>query len=134
MKIILYAAEGSNSSERVEWALCHKAIAYERVEVAPEELKTSYLTINPFGYVPAISLDGEIICESLAIIECLEELFPKRPLLPYDPIKRAKVRQVCEYVNSTIHPAQNRSVLSFLRPELYQRHLFLTRDEDSQIT
>ena len=60
MDVILYSAKGSNSSERVEWVLNYKQITYQRIEVGNEALAGSYLNINPFGYVPALSVDGEI--------------------------------------------------------------------------
>ena len=71
MAILLYSAKGSNSSERVEWVLNFKQIAYDRIEVSSNEL-TTYLDINPFGYVPALSVDGLIYSKSIAIIEYLE--------------------------------------------------------------
>lgn len=118
MNIILYSAIGSNSSERVEWALNYKSIIYKRIEVYSHELSTTYLKINPFGYVPAISIDGTLISESMAIIECLEELHPKGALLGQTWIERAAIREICEYVNSSIHAPQNRTVLKSFRPEL----------------
>ncbi|EKO3509257.1 glutathione S-transferase N-terminal domain-containing protein [Vibrio fluvialis] len=118
MDIILYSAQGSNSSERVEWALKYKAIAYARVEVTGEQLTSTYLQINPLGYVPALSVNGLVITESMAIIECMEELIPHPPLLGSDVMTKARVREICEYVNGSIHTPQNRSVLKALRPEL----------------
>lgn len=41
MDLVLYSAAGSNSSERVEWALNYKGIPYNRVEVTSQELQTS---------------------------------------------------------------------------------------------
>jgi len=116
MDITLYTAKGSNSSERVEWALDYKGIMYRRIEVEDAELKSAYLRINHFGYVPSLKIDSEIITESMAIIELLEEIFLQHPLLPGDSIARAKVRQVCEYINTTIHSPQNRTVLKFFNP------------------
>ena len=118
MSILLYSARGSNSSERVEWVLNYKQIPYQRLEVESAELTTSYLTINPLGYVPALSVEGEVLCESMAIIEYLEEQYDQHPLLGNTPLMRANVRRVCEYVNASIHSPQNRSVLEYLRPEL----------------
>ncbi|MGF1889680.1 glutathione S-transferase N-terminal domain-containing protein [Photobacterium profundum] len=118
MDIILYSAVGSNSSERVEWALNYKSLPYKRMEVPSNELSTTYLKINPFGYVPTISIDGILISESMAIIECLEELYPKRALFGQTWAERAAIREVCEYVNSSIHAPQNRTVLKAFRPEL----------------
>jgi len=111
MEIILYSAEGSNSSQRVEWALRYKKIPYK---VQSNNSKS----FGAYGYMPAISIDGAIVSESMAILELLEETFPEPSLLPKQALERAKIREVCEYVNSTIHPAQNRSILKFLRPEL----------------
>lgn len=118
MDLVLYSAAGSNSSERVEWALNYKGISYNRIEVTSQELQTSYLAINPFGYVPSLSADGVVLSESMAIIEYVEEAFDGRTLLGNELLVRASVRRVCEFVNSTIHSPQNRTVLRFLRPEL----------------
>ncbi|MES3007293.1 MAG: glutathione S-transferase N-terminal domain-containing protein [Pseudomonadota bacterium] len=111
MELLFYSAHGSNSSQRVEWALKYKKIPYR---LHADEKASA----GPYGYVPSISVDGQIIAESMAILEFLEEVFPAPPLLPRDSLERALVREVCEYVNSTIHPAQNRTVMKFLRPEL----------------
>lgn len=111
MEVILYSANGSNSSQRVEWALKFKRIPH-LVHFNESNL------IGAYGYVPAISIDGAIISESMAILELLEEIFSEFPLLPNEAIERAKVREVCEYINSTVHPAQNRTILNFLRPDL----------------
>ncbi|MBG0759231.1 glutathione S-transferase [Vibrio cidicii] len=129
MDVILYSAKGSNSSERVEWVLHYKQIAYRRIEVSSEALAGSYLNINPFGYVPALSVDGEIFSESMAIIEYLEESGDNWPLLGRTRIERAHVRRVCEYVNASIHSPQNRTVLTFWRPELGEREKRVLRGQ-----
>lgn len=113
----LYIAPNSNTSDRVLWACAYKNIACEQVDIRHMS-KEEYLTINPYGYVPALELDGQLISESMAIVEYIEDVYPEPALLPASPLFRAQVREVCEYVNSTVHPAQNRSVLNFLRPEL----------------
>lgn len=118
MDISLYSAQGSNSSERVEWALNFKCIPYLRIEVGYQELTSSYLNINPYGYVPCIDIDGYLIAESMAIIECIDELFPENSLLGHCVFQRAQIREVCEYVNSSIHAPQNRTVLKAIRPDL----------------
>lgn len=118
MEILLYRATGSNSSERVEWVLNFKGVPYNSIEVSSAELSTTYLTINPFGYVPALSVDGLIFSESMAIAEYLEVQFSDRPLLGNNLNERTRIRSVCEYVNATIHSPQNRTVLKFFYPEL----------------
>ncbi|MEZ9157388.1 glutathione S-transferase family protein [Vibrio lentus] len=118
MEVLLYSAKGSNSSERVEWVLNFKGIHFDRIEVASSELATTYLDINPFGYVPSLSVDGSVFSESMAIIEYLEERFPKPTLLGKNLDEKTHIRRVCEYVNTSIHSPQNRTVLKFMRPEL----------------
>ncbi len=118
MEVSLYSAKGSNSSERVEWVLNFKGINYNRIEISSDELATTYLDINPFGYVPSLRVDDSIFSESMAIIEYLEERFPNPSLFGKSLIVKTHIRRVCEYVNSSIHSPQNRTVLSFMRPEL----------------
>ena len=67
MKIILYSATGSNSSERIEWLLEYNQVDYQRIEVDSNSLTTSYLSINPLGFVPSLSVDGFMLSESMAI-------------------------------------------------------------------
>ncbi|TCT43646.1 glutathione S-transferase [Vibrio crassostreae] len=118
MEVSLYSAKGSNSAERVEWVLNFKGIDYERIEISSDELATTYLDINPFGYVPSLRVDGSIFSESMAIVEYLEERFPYPGLFGKSLIEKTHIRRVCEYVNSSIHSPQNRTVLRFMRPEL----------------
>ncbi|WP_428240169.1 glutathione S-transferase family protein [Gynuella sp.] len=118
MELKLYSAVGSNSSERVEWALNYKSIPYQRIEVSNKALVSSYLHINPFGYVPCLAVAGHMISESMAIIECIEELFPQQSLLGNSVFQRAAAREICEYVNSSIHAPQNRTVLKTFNPDL----------------
>lgn len=120
MNIKLYSAIGSNACERVLWALDYKNIDFILIDAEPMMGTREYQKISPFAFVPAIDIDGHIITESLPIIELVDELFPDKPLLPKDVFERANVRQICEYINATIHPAQNRSILKFLRPDLLE--------------
>ncbi|MGD1458105.1 glutathione S-transferase family protein [Vibrio harveyi] len=118
MEVLLYSAKGSNSAERVEWVLNFKGIDYERIEISSDELATTYLDINPFGYVPSLRVDGSIFSESMAIVEYLEERFPYPGLFGKSLNEKTHIRRVCEYVNSSIHSPQSRTVLRFMRPEL----------------
>jgi maleylpyruvate isomerase len=75
-----------------------------------------YLRINPQGLVPTLVLDdGTTLTQSLAIVEWLEECWPKPPLLPADSLARAKIRAFAFAVACDIHPIQNIGVLNRLR-------------------
>src|SRR5262249_5195611 len=69
--------------------------------------------------VPALALDnGEVLLQSAAIIEYIDEVYPDPPLLPKDPIERARVRAVAQIIACDIHPLNNSSPLSYLRTAL----------------
>ena len=109
----------SAASWRVRIALALKGLTAENVfhhlrrgeQRAPE-----YLCLNPQGFVPALELeDGTILTQSLAIIEWLDETHPQPPLLPMDPMQRAKVRAFAQVLAADTHPLQNLKVLAKVR-------------------
>ena len=66
--------------------------------------------------MPALVLDsGEVLTQSLAILEYLEETHPEPPLLPSDPVGRARVRALALIPTADIHPIQNLRVMGYLR-------------------
>ena len=83
--------------------------------------KPEFRAINPQMRVPALKLDsGEVLTQSLAIIEYLDETHPQPPLLPRDPIDRAKVRALAQLIACDIHPLNNVAPLRYLKNELGQ--------------
>ena len=81
-----------------------------------EQCAPSYLAINPQGLVPTLENDaGAILTQSLAIIEWLDETHPQPPLLPKEPLQRAKVRAFAMALACDTHPVQNLKVLARLR-------------------
>ena len=81
-----------------------------------EQCAPAYLAINPQGFVPTLESDaGDILTQSLAIIEWLDETHPNPPLLPKDPLRRAKVRAFAMALACDTHPVQNLKVLARLR-------------------
>lgn len=130
----LYDYWRSSSAWRVRIALHLKGIAYERHAVnliAPgptsgEQHAPSYTALNPLGQVPLLELDAteagaspiRHIAQSMAILEFLDERFPAPPLLPADPLLRARARQLAEMVNAGIQPLQNLSTTEFVKHEL----------------
>ena len=66
--------------------------------------------------MPSLELDdGTILTQSLAIIEWLDEIHPKPPLLPPDPVLKAKVRAFALVIACEIHPVQSLGTLNRLR-------------------
>ena len=81
-----------------------------------EQCAPAYLAINPQGLVPTLEDDaGSVLTQSLAIIEWLDETHPNPPLLPKDPLHRARVRAFAMALACDTHPVQNLKVLTRLR-------------------
>jgi maleylacetoacetate isomerase len=78
-----------------------------------------YRAVNPQMRVPTLALStGDILTQSLAIIEYLDEVYPEPPLLPADAVNRARVRAVAQIVACDIHPLNNSGTLAYLRGPL----------------
>src|ERR1700710_57988 len=109
----------SSASYRVRIALNLKGLSAEQLSHhlrKGEQRDPAYLAINPQGLVPALQDDaGETLTQSLAIIEWLDEIPPEPPLLPKDPLRRAKVRAFAMALACDTHPVQNLKVLARLR-------------------
>ena len=121
INIILYSFFRSSASWRVRTILNLKNIPYTQkpINIIKKEHNTlEYMDMNPMGVVPTLIVDGTAISESIAIAEYIEERFPdKRPLLPRDIKERAKVREICEHINSGMQPLQNMKVLNYVKSE-----------------
>lgn len=114
----IYGFFRSGTSHRLRIALNLKNISYDQVAVdlrSEEHLKDAYRAINPQQFVPALDVDGNILVQSPAIIEWLEERYPDPPLLPTEPLARARVRALAAVVGCDIHPINNRRILERLR-------------------
>lgn len=109
----------SSASYRVRIALNLKGLSVEQLSHhlrKNEQCAPSYLALNPQGLVPTLENDsGAILTQSLAIIEWLDETHPTPPLLPKDPLRRAKVRAFSQAIACDTHPVQNLKVLARLR-------------------
>ena len=109
----------SSASYRVRIALNLKGLSTEHLPHhlrKGEQCAPAYLAINPQGLVPALQNDaGATLTQSLAIIEWLDETHPEPPLLPNDPLRRAKVRAFAQVLACDTHPVQNLKVLARLR-------------------
>ncbi len=97
MEVSLYSAKGSNSSERVEWVLNFKSLRYNRIEVSSAELSTTYLDINPFGYVPSLRVDDALFSESILLLSIWKNDFLDQAYLAKALMKK---RTSAEFVDT----------------------------------
>jgi maleylpyruvate isomerase len=119
----LYSYFRSSAAYRVRIALNLKGLAYEYAPIhllrdGGQQLKPDYRELNPDGIVPTF-IDGDnVLTQSLAIIEYLEETHPEPPLLPGTPLDRAFIRSVALQIACEIHPVDNLRVLKYLKHTL----------------
>jgi maleylacetoacetate isomerase len=122
----LYSYYRSSAAYRVRIALNIKGLAYETVSVhltkdGGHNRRPEYQAVNPQMRVPSFFTDaGDVLIQSLAIIEYLDETHPEPPLLPKEPLARAHARALAQIVACDIHPLNNVGPLRYLKRELHQ--------------
>ena len=107
----------SSASYRVRIALALKGLDYEYHSVhlaRDEQFNESYRAVAASRLVPLLQDGDHTVTQSLAIIEYLDETHPEPPLLPADPLGRARVRALALDIACEIHPLNNLRVLRYL--------------------
>ena len=124
MKLYNFWRSGTSHRTRIALELKGLTTEYVAVHLAKEEhLKDAFKAVNPQQLVPALDTGSEVLIQSPAIIEWLEEKYSTPALLPRDPVRRAQVRALAAIVGCDIHPINNRRILEYLR------HTFGTNDD-----
>ncbi len=122
----LYSYFRSSAAYRARIALNLKRLSYDTVPVhlvkdGGHNRRPEFRAINPQMRVPAlVAPGGEILIQSLAIIEYLDETHPEPPLLPKEPIARAKVRGLAQLIACDVHPLNNSGTLRYLKDRMGQ--------------
>jgi maleylacetoacetate isomerase len=122
----LYSYFRSSAAYRVRIALNLKNLAYETIAVhlvkdGGHNRRPEFRAVNPQMGVPTfVAPSGEVLIQSLAIIEYLEETHPDPPLLAKDPIARAQIRALADVIACDIHPLNNVGPLRYLKNEMHQ--------------
>ena len=118
--IRLYDYWRSSAAYRVRIALNLKHVAYESQDVGLLEgiqRSPENLARNPQGFVPTLEVDGQPITQSLAIIDYLDALYPDPPMVPRDPLARARVLAQALVITADVHPVNNLRILKRLESQ-----------------
>ena len=118
----LYSFFNSSTSYRVRIVLAIKGVKadYTGIDLrAGEQRSEAYRAQNPAAGVPWLVDDqGNGLGQSLAIIDYLEALHPEPPLLPAEPLLRARALELANLIACDIHPVNNLRVRKYLANEL----------------
>jgi len=124
--VTLYSFFRSSAAYRVRIAFNLKGLNYETVGIhlqkdGGQNRRPEFRAVNPQMRVPALKLpSGEVLTQSLPIIEYIDEIHPQPPLLPRDPVERARVRALAQLIACDIHPLNNVAPLRYLKNQLGQ--------------
>ena len=69
-----------------------------------ENKSAEYLAKNPFGKVPTLEVDGELVYETTAITDYLNTVFAANKFSPSNPLHQARMRQIMAIVDSHLYP------------------------------
>ncbi len=100
---ILYNAPLSPFCRKVRLSLAEKKIEVELIDERYWDKSSEFLRRNPAGKLPVLKIDGEILSESTAICEYLEEAYPNNALLPKDPKERFEARRLVSWFDDKFH-------------------------------
>jgi glutathione S-transferase len=106
MAITLYHDTPSSNCDRTKIALAEKGLKWDGVRVRlanKEQKKLEFLKLNPYGKIPVLIEDGNVLFESCIINEYLDEKYPDPPLMPKDPYLRGRGRVLVDYALNYAH-------------------------------
>lgn len=90
--LTLYTTADDIQCHRVRLVLAAKGVGYERVLVDPTKLPEDLLDLNPYGTTPTLVDRDLTLYDTAVVCEYLDERYPHPPLMPIDPLSRARLR------------------------------------------
>jgi stringent starvation protein A len=90
--LTLYSSRNCVQCHRVRLVLAAKGVAYDFVAVNPQSPPEDLIDLNPYHSVPTLVDRDLVIYETTVVCEYLDERYPHPPLMPVDPLARARLR------------------------------------------
>lgn len=90
--LTLYTSADDIHCHRTRLVLAAKGVAYDRIVLKPEQPTADLLDLNPYGTLPTLVDRDLCLYDTLVVVEYLDERYPHPPLMPIDPLSRARLR------------------------------------------
>jgi glutathione S-transferase len=106
--------------QKVRVVLAEKDLEYEKVFVdlrKQEQKAPEFVRMNPYGKVPVLMDEDEVIYDSTIINEYLEDEYPLPRLMPEDSQARALVRMLEDYCDNSFIPPTTTLLAQLRKPE-----------------
>lgn len=127
----LYTYHQSSAAYRVRIALNLKGMKPDEESYIDltknDQGQADYASVNPQKLVPSLVVGSDVLTQSIAIMEYLEEVHPAQPILPADPLARAHSRAIALAVAGDISAINNLKIRLRLKAE------FGATDEDVKV-
>ena len=124
-EVVLYDFWRSSAAYRVRIALNLKGIGYRAVPIdlsQGDQNGAQFTARNPQGLVPALEIDGQLLTQSLAIIDYLDATRPQQAIVSADPLARSRDIARALVIAADIHPIQNLRVMNRLKSQFGASH------------
>ncbi|HEV2539629.1 MAG TPA: glutathione S-transferase N-terminal domain-containing protein [Frateuria sp.] len=90
--LTLYTTADDIQCHRARLVLAAKGVSYERVLVDPAKPPEDLIDLNPYGSTPTLVDRDLTLYDTAVVCEYLDERYPHPPLMPIDPLSRARLR------------------------------------------
>ena len=123
--LVLYHFWDSFCSFKTRMALAEKKLDWDSRHIHLmqfENLKPSYLQVNPKGIVPTLIDGSSTIFESSIINEYLDDRYPDTPLRPDDPVERANMRYWVKHEEDELFTAVRPASLNLMMKQVFARY------------
>ena len=91
-------------SHRVRIVMCEKGVTGEIIDMDSNNLSSEILEVSPYSKLPVLVDRDVCLYDSVILMEYLDERFPHPPLLPVDPVARAKFRLALDRIENDWYP------------------------------
>ncbi|EDY87511.1 glutathione S-transferase, N-terminal domain [gamma proteobacterium HTCC5015] len=102
--MMLFSQPDCFYSHRTRIVLTEKDITAEIIDVDPDNQPEDLMDVNPYGVLPTLVDRDLVLYDSRIIMDYLDERFPHPPLLPVDPVSRARCRLALYRIEKDWYP------------------------------